>query len=87
MSWKIKHELSNVFIHIIYSKLEDMATPILPLLMDIVRTPAVWVDMCGDLANGWGLYTLLTEGPTYMNDVLHFDISSVRYASSYVSLA
>ena len=55
-----------------------MATPLVPLVWDIVRTPAVWVVMCGDFANNWGLYTLLTEGPTYMDKVLNFDISSVR---------
>ena len=60
-----------------------MATPIVPLFCDVVRTPAVWVDMLGDLVGGWGLYTLLTEGPTYMDDVLHFDISSVSLDDMY----
>lgn len=28
-------------------------------------------------AQGWGLYTLLTELPTYMKTILHFDIKAV----------
>jgi ACS family sodium-dependent inorganic phosphate cotransporter-like MFS transporter 5 len=28
-------------------------------------------------SNAWGLYTLLTELPTYMRTVLHFDIKEV----------
>ncbi|CAL8124169.1 unnamed protein product [Orchesella dallaii] len=32
--------------------------------------------------HGWGLYTLLTELPTFMDDVLHFDIKQNAYLSA-----
>jgi len=61
---------------------EDLAVPLLPLVYDIIKTPAVWVDMMGDFCNGWGFYTILTEGPTYVNDVLGFDISTNGWLSA-----
>jgi len=48
----------------------DMATPIFPVLWDMIKTPAVWVDMMGDFCNGFGLYVLITEGPDFIKNVL-----------------
>eukprot|EP00056_Hartaetosiga_gracilis_P007296 m.106573 g.106573 ORF g.106573 m.106573 type:complete len:542 (-) comp12676_c0_seq1:125-1750(-) len=36
----------------------------------------VWSIVVNHTTNNWGFYTLLTCLPTYLNDVLHFDISS-----------
>ena len=43
----------------------------------ILKCPAVWTIMACDFANGWGLYTLLNDGPTFMNKILHQDITKV----------
>ncbi|XP_065579958.1 putative inorganic phosphate cotransporter isoform X2 [Artemia franciscana] len=40
---------------------------------------AIFVAHCG---NNWGFYTLLTELPTYMKSVLHFDIKSNGFLSA-----
>lgn len=37
----------------------------------------VWAIVVGHVGHTWGLYTLLTELPTYMKTVLHFDIKQV----------
>ena len=37
----------------------------------------MWASMLSDFVNGIGLYTLLSEGPTYMADVLNFPIEYV----------
>ena len=33
------------------------------------------------VGQNWGSYTLLTELPTYMKNILHFDIANVRRVS------
>ena len=48
------------------SQLEaDRKIPLIPLVCDILKTPAVWVDMCGDFLNGVGFYIMLSEVTTY----------------------
>lgn len=47
----------------------------------LLRTKAVWAIIIVNFANGWGYYTMLSELPTYMNDVLGFDISEVTRRS------
>ena len=48
-----------------------------PPYLEILKCPAVWTVMLCDFANGWGLYTLLNDGPTFMNKILHQDITKV----------
>ena len=48
-----------------------------PPYLEILKCPAVWTVMICDFANGWGLYTLLNDGPTFMNKILHQDITKV----------
>ena len=43
----------------------------------ILKCPAVWTIMACDFANGWGLFVLLNDGPTFVDKVLNQDISSV----------
>jgi ACS family sodium-dependent inorganic phosphate cotransporter-like MFS transporter 5 len=38
----------------------------------------VFAILVAQTGHGWGLYTLLTELPTYMKTVLHFDIKNVQ---------
>ncbi|XP_046660055.1 putative inorganic phosphate cotransporter isoform X3 [Homalodisca vitripennis] len=35
----------------------------------------VWALIIGETGHDWGLYTLITDLPKYMNDVMHFDIA------------
>ena len=37
-----------------------------------------WAIMITHSCQNWGFYTLLSELPTYMNKILHFDIKEVR---------
>lgn len=48
---------------------DDRAIPLIPLTWDIIKTPAVWVAMCCDFCNGFGLYILLTEGSAFIKNV------------------
>ena len=57
---------------------QDLATPWLAIL----TSPAVWATSAAHFANNWGFYTMLTCLPTYMNDILKFDIKSVCIFSS-----
>ena len=50
------------------------------LWMDAISTPAMLAIMGCEFANSWGLYTLLTEGPTFLKDILNFDITEVIFA-------
>lgn len=43
----------------------------------ILLSPAVWAVLIGAMACDWGLYTFLTNIPTYLNEVLEFDIQAV----------
>lgn len=38
----------------------------------------VYAIFAAQIANAWGLYTLLTELPTYMRTVLNFDMKQVN---------
>lgn len=42
----------------------------------------VWALILTHIAQNWGFYTLLTELPTYMKNILHFDIKSNSATSS-----
>ena len=54
----------------------DRATPLAPLVADIVTTPAVWVNMMADFATGFGLYVFLTEGSKFIKHVILVDSSA-----------
>lgn len=51
---------------------EDISTP----WLSILTSPAVWAICAAHFANNWGFYTMLTCLPTYMKDILKFDIKS-----------
>lgn len=51
-------------------------TSALPPYFEILKSPAVWTCILCDVANGWGLYTILTEGPNFISNVLHQDIAN-----------
>jgi len=50
----------------------------------IFKSPPVWVIIIAHTGHTWGLYTLLTELPTYMKTILNFDIKEVTNILSLV---
>lgn len=38
----------------------------------------VWAILIAHMGKGWGYAVLLTELPTYMKTVLHFDLEAVN---------
>ena len=58
----------------------------------ILTSGAVWAICAGHVANNWGFYTMLTSLPSYMKNILKFNISTVRtavnnYSSKFFSFA
>ena len=51
----------------------------MPPFKDMFLSLPVWALLLAHMGNNWGMYTLLTEMPTYLTSVHHFDISSVRF--------
>uniref|UniRef100_H2LU46 Sialin n=1 Tax=Oryzias latipes TaxID=8090 RepID=H2LU46_ORYLA len=49
----------------------------LPLLSMMLSVP-LWAIILTQMSANWAFYTLLTSLPTYMSDILHFDLQSVR---------
>lgn len=41
----------------------------------------LWAVIVSQMCSNWSYYTLLTSLPTYMDNILHFDLKSVRFAS------
>lgn len=37
----------------------------------------VWALIIAETGHDWGLYTMVTDLPKYMSDVMHFDIAQV----------
>jgi len=56
----------------------------------IFRSAPFWALMCSHIGSDWGLYTMLTQLPTYMSSVLKFDIgqnglvSALPYLSMWI---
>ena len=58
-------------------------------LRDIFTSIPVYAIIIGHCCQGWGFYTLLTEMPTYLYQILHFDIKEVNnffFTSTYLYL-
>uniref|UniRef100_A0A3B3CGA3 Si:ch1073-513e17.1 n=1 Tax=Oryzias melastigma TaxID=30732 RepID=A0A3B3CGA3_ORYME len=50
----------------------------LPFLSMALSVP-LWAIILTQMSSNWAFYTLLTSLPTYMSDILHFDLQSVRW--------
>ena len=50
--------------------------PKIPLKAIFTSIP-VYAIIIGHFSQGWGFSTLLIEMPTYLNEILHFDIKEV----------
>ena len=48
----------------------------------ILRSTAVWSIVIGNFCSDWGAYTLLGLLPSYMKDVLQFDLQSNGFFSA-----
>ncbi|KAM4725873.1 sialin isoform 1-T1 [Anableps anableps] len=53
----------------------------LPLLSMVLSVP-LWTIIVTQMCSNWSFYTLLTSLPTYMNDILHFDLQSNGFLSA-----
>ncbi|KAG8226041.1 hypothetical protein J437_LFUL005402 [Ladona fulva] len=63
-------------------ELKKLPIPWRHILTDI----HVWTGMIFHMGTGWVVYTMLTELPTYMKKVLHFDIEKLSFLSALPSL-
>ena len=52
------------------------------ILRDMLKCPPMLALMMCDFANSWGLYVLVSLGPTFFWEVLSFDIAAVGILSS-----
>ncbi|KAM6899795.1 sialin [Xenentodon cancila] len=52
-----------------------------PLLSIMLCVP-LWAIIVTQMCSNWSYYTLLTSLPTYMNNILHFDLQSNSFLSS-----
>ncbi|XP_014325652.1 sialin-like [Xiphophorus maculatus] len=53
----------------------------LPLVSMGLSVP-LWAIIVTQMCSNWSFYTLLTSLPTYMNDILHFDLQSNGFLSA-----
>ncbi|XP_035701990.1 putative inorganic phosphate cotransporter [Folsomia candida] len=61
---------------------ENASTP----WFEIFTSLPVWAIIVGHVGHAWGLYTLLTELPTYLSTVLQFDIKDNSWLSAFPHL-
>ncbi|KAL4629422.1 sialin-like [Arapaima gigas] len=52
--------------------------PLLPMLLSV----PLWTIIVSQMCSNWSYYTLLTSLPTYMDTVLHFDLSQNGFLSA-----
>jgi ACS family sodium-dependent inorganic phosphate cotransporter len=53
----------------------------------IFKSTAVWAIIAAQFSEGWGFFTLQTQLPQFLNDVLKFDLTKSGFASSIPYLA
>ena len=58
----------------------------LPPLGKMLLSVPVWALIITHAGHNWGMYTLLTEMPTYLSNIHHFNITSVRNAIIFLLL-
>ncbi|XP_056255925.1 sialin [Seriola aureovittata] len=54
------------------------SVPVLPMMLSV----PLWAIIITQMCSNWSFYTLLTSLPTYMNDILHFDLQSNGFLSA-----
>ncbi|XP_076636566.1 major facilitator superfamily transporter 9 [Colletes latitarsis] len=53
----------------------------------MMTSPPVWAIIAAHFSENWGFYTMLTQLPTFMNDVLDFKLDKTGYLSALPYLA
>ncbi|XP_033188462.1 vesicular glutamate transporter 1 isoform X2 [Bombus vosnesenskii] len=53
----------------------------------MLTSPPVWAIVAAHFSENWGFYTMLTQLPTFMNDVLDFKLDKTGYLSALPYLA
>ena len=48
--------------------------------LSMLKAPCLWACLTAHVCNNWTNYTLLTNIPTFMKEVLKFDIKAVRFS-------
>lgn len=43
----------------------------------IITSPAVWGLIIAQIGHDWGLFTIITDLPKYMKQVLHYSVAEV----------
>lgn len=54
---------------------QDLKTP----WKYILSSAPVWGLIIAEIGHDWGLYTMVTDLPKYMSDVMHFNIAEVIF--------
>ncbi|KZC04249.1 Vesicular glutamate transporter 1, partial [Dufourea novaeangliae] len=54
---------------------------------EMFTSPPVWAIIAAHFSENWGFYTMLTQLPTFMNDVLNFKLDKTGYLSALPYLA
>uniref|UniRef100_A0A8D0AI56 Sialin n=1 Tax=Sander lucioperca TaxID=283035 RepID=A0A8D0AI56_SANLU len=54
------------------------SVPVLPMLLSV----PLWAIIVTQMCSNWSYYTLLTSLPTYMDNILHFDLQSNGFLSA-----
>ncbi len=49
-----------------------------PPYLAILSSPAMWSVIVCEIANGWGIFMIITEGPNFISQVLGLNITAVR---------
>lgn len=65
----------------IFSRNEGNNLPF-PPVWQFMKTPAVLALVLVHFGHNWGLYTLLTEIPTYLNNIQHFSLKANGFLSA-----
>ncbi|XP_044011343.1 sialin-like [Aphidius gifuensis] len=48
----------------------------------MIKSPPVWAIVAAHFSENWGFYTMLTQLPTFMSDVLNFQIKKTGFLSA-----
>ncbi|XP_051247270.1 sialin [Dicentrarchus labrax] len=54
------------------------SVPLVPMLLSV----PLWAIIVTQMCSNWSYYTLLTSLPTYMNNIMHFDLKSNGFLSA-----
>lgn len=52
----------------------------------MLTSAPLWALIIGEIGHDWGLYTMITDLPKYMGDVMHFNIAEVSTAEHYIEI-